>query len=551
MTSLPVSSLRAHLLSSLTSLPGSRIFHIHVLVSSPRKPPHSLFRYASPRPKCQLQDILILLSEEAVPVEEAHDSPRTFVSAIQACVYTFPTSDSTILYISKVDGTGQGIFPSPTSSLLRAFGVFYASPRSPVYTAPTTHHLWIHLFARSQRQYLFPNSADNPNKKPLGDVALCKWWKKNLSHVAKAVEDTNDVKITGSPRLYYLLPGQSEQEASYLLREAQPSPVGWIYSHPYDTQAELELPFPSDPRIDFSSPEGHGTRPLASLIPYFEDDPKSRFLDELAATSEEHAVAVPVPTPKRKRQKTGEGGESGRSTLTDTRLVTEDRRIEEADEPSNLTPQTPRTPRRPVSDLDTITSSEFWERMSYRQECAQGAVTGFFVAVFSQRRDATKSDGEPIDVGSHLPSDSKTRSRSVDLSAPADIEPPFLLEGTVPHSLIKRVMSSLLTGVEFSTAERSHKGTQVIETAIEGLCEGIGHINGKLLAEGHRISDVQMPERETGTTHPNIYKAHVYASLSVSNPPLPRKSANNAGAANSGTNPPVNVLGVRRKKKRE
>jgi regulator of Ty1 transposition protein 109 len=210
MTSLPVSSLRAHLLSSLTSLPGSRIFHIHVLVSSPRKPARSLFRYASPRPNCQLQDILILLSEEAVPVEKTHGSasneppaaisrPRTFVSAIEACVYTFPTSDSTILYISKVDGTGQGIFPSPTSSLLRAFGVFYASPRSPVYTAPTTHHLWIHLFARSQRQYLFPNSGDHPNKKPLGDVALCKWWKQNLSDIAKAVEDTNDVKTTGVP----------------------------------------------------------------------------------------------------------------------------------------------------------------------------------------------------------------------------------------------------------------------------------------------------------------------------------------------------------------
>jgi Histone acetylation protein len=432
-----------------------------------------------------------------------------------------------------------------------------------------------------------------------------------------------------SPRLYYLLPGQSQQEASYLLREAQPS-VRWIYSHPYDTHAELELPFPSDPHVGFS--EGNRARPLASLIPYFEDDPKSRFLDELAATSEEHAVAVPVPTPKRKRQKTGEGGESGESgssTLTDRRLVTE-HRIEEADQPSKLlppapsiiynppssspphaggqsppvrpstpvnrstllsprtpdlptfpssllspqtpishqsrmantphmltmsatpsTPQTPRTPRRPVSDLDTITSSEFWERMSYRQECAQGAVTGFFVAVFSQRCDATKSDGKSIDAGSHLPSDSKTRPRSVDPSAPADIGPPFLLEGTVPHSVIKRVMSSLLTGVEFSTAERTHKGTQVIETAIEGLCEGLGHINSKLLAEGHRISDVKMPERETGTTYPNIYKAHVYASLSVSNPAVPRKSANNPGVADSGTNPPVNVLGVRRKKKRE
>lgn len=212
MTSVSVSSLRGHLLSSLTSLPGSRTFHLHVLVSSPRKPTQSLFPYASPRPKCLFQDVLVLLSEQASSAEAEHASssaakedpttanlqPPIFVTAIEACVYSFPNSDSTILYISKVDGTGQGIFPSPTSTLLHALALFYASPRSPVYMTSTTHHfLWIHLFARSQRQYLFPNSADHPNKKPLGDVALCKWWKNNLTDIAKAVEDTNDVETDG------------------------------------------------------------------------------------------------------------------------------------------------------------------------------------------------------------------------------------------------------------------------------------------------------------------------------------------------------------------
>lgn len=210
---LTVSSLRAHLLSSLASLPGSRTFHIHVLVSSPRKPTQSVFPYASLRPKCQFQDVLVLLSEQASSAGTEHDScsavkdyppsttlqPRTFVTAIEAALYSFPTSDSTILYIAKVDGTGQGIFPSPTSTLLHALVLFYASPRSPVYLNPTTHHIWIHLFARSQRQYLFPNSGDHPNKKPLGDVPLCKWWKKNLGEIAKAVEDTNKVKTDDVP----------------------------------------------------------------------------------------------------------------------------------------------------------------------------------------------------------------------------------------------------------------------------------------------------------------------------------------------------------------
>jgi regulator of Ty1 transposition protein 109 len=656
---LPVSSLREHLLSSLSSLPGSRTFHLHTLASSPRRPTQSLFPYASPRPKCLVQDVLILLSEQvafprseqATPSLQGNSeticAPRTFVCAVEACVYAFPANDSTVLYVSKVDGTGQGIFPSPTSTLVRAFLCFYASPRSPVFTMPTTHHLWIHLFARSQRQYLFPNSADHPNKKPLGDVALCKWWKNLLGHVAKNVEDTNQAtRATGedframsrsessvniikvhSTRLFYLLPGQSEQEVTYLLREAQASPVGWIYSHPYEMYAETGLPFPSDTH-DKISPEGRGPRPLASLIPHFEDDPKSRFLDELAATSEEHAVAVPVPTPKKKRQKTRDGDESGQSTLTNNHSVIK-LRTEEVGEPSTQlppppeivfnppssspppygersppsrpstpkpmefdssallsphtpdlptfpnslalpqtpppqpsqtasgfqtpascrTPRTPRTPRRPKSDLDTTSPSEFWERMSYRQECAQGAVTGFFVAIFSQQCDTTTSHGEFANA-SQLSSHSETKSRSLDPSS-ADVGPPLLLQGTLPHSLIKRVMSSLLTGVEFSTTERAHKGTQVIETAIQGLCKGLGDMSSELSVKESPANDGKQATKQTGTENNQIYKAHVYASLLVSNPPLARKSSSNTGTVTSNANPPVNVLGVRRKKKRE
>ena len=413
-----------------------------------------------------------------------------------------------------------------------------------------------------------------------------------------------------SSRLYYLLPGQSEQDASYLLRETHPSPVRWIYSHPYDIASEA-LPYPSDPDDIFSSGR-HGPRPLAFLIPHFEDDPKSRFLDELAATSEEYSVAIPIPTPKKKRQKIGEGDESSNSTLTDNQhfMDTIERRIERLDEPytpldpppqivhippsssparehsppslpstpkptesnrpnllsphtpdhptfpvsflpqtttpqrrttiaSPRTPQAPRTPRRPVSDLDTTSITEFWERMSYRQECAQGAVTGFFVTAFSQ--DCRKGSAN---VAAPMLSNSQTRLGSLDPFVPGGINPPLLLEGTVPHSVIKRVMSSLLTGVEFSTAERSHKGTQVIETAIKGLCEGLG-----LMSSGPPTKEPRIDEANTGTTNPHIYQAHVYSSVSVSNPPLTRKS--NAGAAASATNPPVNVLGVRRKKKRE
>ncbi|HEV7736382.1 MAG TPA: hypothetical protein VGO47_03285, partial [Chlamydiales bacterium] len=129
-----VSSLRNHLLTSLTDLPGSRTFHIHVLVSTSRKPSEPLFPYAAQKPKCVEQNVLVLLSEDTSNSEgqvkegvatsnssNATGMPRSFVTAVEATVYEFPVSQSTILYISKVDGTGQGMYPSPTSTLVKSF----------------------------------------------------------------------------------------------------------------------------------------------------------------------------------------------------------------------------------------------------------------------------------------------------------------------------------------------------------------------------------------------------------------------------------------------
>ena len=111
-------NLRDHLLHALSSLPGTRHFHIHVLVSSPRKHT-SLYPYATTRPRVYAQDILILLSEQ-----RDLSAPRIFVTAIEANVFNIPQTSSAILYVSKVDSTGQGARPSPTS------GSAGGSPRS-------------------------------------------------------------------------------------------------------------------------------------------------------------------------------------------------------------------------------------------------------------------------------------------------------------------------------------------------------------------------------------------------------------------------------------
>ena len=57
--------LRDSLLNALATLPGSRSFHVHLLISSPRK--HTgLYPYALPhhRPRVFVQDVLVLVSEQ-------------------------------------------------------------------------------------------------------------------------------------------------------------------------------------------------------------------------------------------------------------------------------------------------------------------------------------------------------------------------------------------------------------------------------------------------------------------------------------------------------
>ncbi|TDL23146.1 hypothetical protein BD410DRAFT_787444 [Rickenella mellea] len=412
-------SLRNVLLDALSKLPGERTFHIHVLVSAPRR--YGLYPYASVRHRIYVNDILILLAEQ--PPNEPVS--RVFVSGIHAAVYTIPSTASAILYVSKVDGTGQGASPSPTATLIRALISFYVDPTTrPV---PATH-LWVHLFARAQNQYLFPNSSEHPRKRVLTDVQLCMWWKRIFSDVARNVGD----KLQ-SVKLHYTLPGYDQLEARQALggiSVANPprDAAHWNYGHPY-SQTDVPLPYIS--RGGSSSRQN-----LGQFIPSFDDDPKSRFMDEIACTNEGDLVK----SPPRKRARTND----------------DERKDKEES--------------RPAGELGHVSVDDFWERMSFRQECVAGAVTAFFVGVFSSAPPAP--DAPPVPT--HL-----------------SAQP-----GQVSHHMIKRLVSSLLTGVEFSNSERAIRGTQILEGSIKGLCDGLAS-NGP-----ERPSQVATPSDESGRRTP-------------------------------------------------
>jgi len=380
-------NLRDYLLAGLRSsgVPGRRKFHLHVLVGGERRC-GTLYPYASGRKqkvRVGVRDVVVVLSEETMRGEGA----RVITCGIEAALYRIPETSSGILYVSKVDSTGHGMKPSVTGVLVRRFVRYFVDEETRnVYGV---RNMWVHVFARAQGEYLFLGSKEWRGKRVLGDVGLCGWWKRCLG----------DVGGLEGVRRWYVLPGLSEGEAEEVLRATG---GGWAYGHPYG-QTEVPLPCPGE--------EGC----LERIIPCFEDDPKSRFMDELA--NDDGGVL-------RKRR----------------RLDGEQR-------------------------ARTVGVDEFWERMGFRQECVAGALTGFFTVLAWGSSGGGGGGAEGI---------GKPR------------------RGEVSERTVQRVVGLLKSGgIDFSTEEKAERATEVVESTVRGLCEGI--LYAALSGDREKT-----PERRTG-----------------------------------------------------
>ncbi|KAH9925447.1 histone acetylation protein-domain-containing protein [Epithele typhae] len=537
-------SLRDKLLAALADLPGTRTFHVHVLTSAPRK--HTgLFPYAHPRPRTYLQHVFILLSEQGTDA----DAPCVLTTAIEAMVYHVPTTSCGILYVSKVDSSGHATSPSPTPILVHAFLSFYADP----VTRPLpVQHLWIQLFARAQNQYLFPNSSEYEGKRPLSDVRLCAWWKRLYGEVATGVADS--LKGTGAVRLWYVLPGYSEHEAFYTLTRAPAgeggaaSAVPWAYGHPY---AQDEIPLPCPRGADPAAPHN-----LGNYIPWFDDDPKSRFLDEIAHTNQNEAVRSPQKKRPRPPNSTASAKAADESEVDE---AGKDKEAEKGTEKERDKDDKPHI----QGELSQVVPDEFWERMSFRQECVAGAVTGFFT----------------LAVSTPPPPDQDKKS----LPSPLAPKP-----GQVAVKMVERVISALMKQNEFSTREYAVRATETIEAAIRGLCQ-----DGPVLPAPASVAATPAPRTNPHTPqhwrcraplraplappregakrggaardlakpvprpgrHPETYADFIYGCIAVRNPPLAPKTtastrtSTTGQAAPAASAAPVTVLQVRKKRK--
>lgn len=487
--------LKQHLLSSLSSQPTSHNIHLTILNSQPKRTT-SIYPHTPNPPRCLQQEYLVTLSAdveggddqtlenlpvssftaEAATVSEPGSATnatsrdktskkRILLSAISAYLYTFPQSSSSILYISKVDSSsytpspkGETWSSSPTRRLIIAFITYFL--RS---STRHTETVRCQLFARSQNQYLFSNSVQSGQKKVLGGLGLCGWWKGVYEAVAEKVVSPVGVTIAapetggmGSQslsandkiHLSYLLPSYSASEASGMLRpsrEPLPSGLFWKYEPPFTT-----------PVYHSSSPLSSSLPSLATLIPSLPDDPKTRFLDEMisegvsSSSTGERVVKFP-------RSDINESG-SIRLDASSERRNKASRKKEEAagDEAERKTSH---------SILSRTKPDEFWERMGFRQECASGDVTGFFTLIVGpesaslavhQKGDATIPEADVTEI---------EESQKASSSAPSG---EIVKSSLLPQAILDRLLTALLN-IDFKSRDLAIEGTALWESAVKSI----------------------------------------------------------------------------------
>ncbi|TXT05515.1 uncharacterized protein COLE_06835 [Cutaneotrichosporon oleaginosum] len=325
-------------------------------------------------------------------------TPHVLAAAISCHLYTLPSppdAPSSILYISKVDSSGYAP-PSPITRVL-ASGLlaYFLDPATRPGSASGS--VTATLFARSQGQYLFPNSVEGGGKRVLGGLGLCQWWKSVYEDAARLAPAD----------LAFLLPSYSASEAKGILgAPRRPPPSEWEYAPP------------------FRAPLFRARRSLATLIPSLPDDPKTRFLEELVSA----ALDTPAPHEKEKdKEKEKEKGKEKQKSR---------KNVEAAEDEADR--------RRAHAALAKIPAGEFWERMGFRQECASGDVTGFFSASVGPKRDG---GGEK--ETSPASSDDGERARYEPPRAPHSISKP----------LVERILTSMLN-TDFGTRALAYAGTE-------------------------------------------------------------------------------------------
>lgn len=259
-----------------------------------------------------------------------HDGAEIIVFGMEVLVYT--TAHLTTIFVSKADSTGLlYLLKLPQKiSVLRLISCIFLSYLARTHQRPGVR-LVVSLFARAQNQYLFPGSIENAEKHVLDDRGLIKWWCRAVDPILREHEPESV--------------SQDSQLLNQTVEAAKASATAYLIvpgCDRFETRSFLPATAKSDapgrPRWLTSYPLRQmchdPSAPPRCLVPRLPDDPKTRFLIDL------------------------------------------DDELPEPAEGENAPPLTGQW--RSVRSLD-----QFWEMMSFRQECSAGRLVGFLWLVIN------------------------------------------------------------------------------------------------------------------------------------------------------------------------
>ncbi|KAJ5776978.1 histone H3-K56 acetyltransferase [Penicillium odoratum] len=346
------------------------------------------------------------------------DSPKDngaeiIVFGMEVLVYN--SAHLTTIFVSKADSTGfLHLLKLPHKvSVLRLISHTFLSHLARTHQRPGVR-LVVSLFARAQSQYLFPGSIENPEKHVLDDRGLIKWWcravdpilsehePESVSQDTKPLDQTVEA-ATASATAYLIVPGCDRLETRSFFPATAKSDV---QGRPRWLASYPLKQIVHDP-----------SAPPRCLIPRLPDDPKTRFLIDL------------------------------------------DDELPEPVEGETLSPRTGQW--RSVKSVD-----QFWEMMSFRQECSAGRLVGFLWLVINPPGLMNSTTMASQTRGPNTPAKTTADSDVAGSSKPTGDEPPEnssvqlepLEESTAPATVTPKE-SPRLTAVSFDHPSRGPTDT--------------------------------------------------------------------------------------------
>lgn len=266
----------------------------------------------------------------SVSIESSeHDGAEIIVFGMEVLVYN--TAHLTTIFVSKADSTGFiHLLKLPQKvSVLRLVSNTFLSHLARSHQRPGVR-LVVSLFARAQDQYLFPGSIENAEKHVLDDRGLIKWWCRAVDPILRENEPES---VSKDSKTHATVEAAKASATAYLIVPG---------CDRFETRSFFPASARSDPQDRPRWLAGYPLQQLCRdpsapprcLVPRLPDDPKTRFLIDL------------------------------------------DDELPEPAEGENAPPSTGQW--KSVKSLD-----QFWEMMSFRQECSAGRLVGFLWLVIN------------------------------------------------------------------------------------------------------------------------------------------------------------------------